>query len=220
MRKIILATMLSAVFAVPAFSQGISPLVEVIHANKKGHAEGTFQVVNQTIGPLATTLEVRGFALDESGHFVAQDLDTTKVHVKLDSMSARIPPQSSHAFTFTADCDGPCQFWILTFDGAAKHIENGVKIVTVIAETIYVTTDPLQKDDVSATWTDSKTLVLENHSAKMARATPNDVHYAAKTEPYPDFTMEPNARRVLTFENPPTKVEVKFEKFRIETSPQ
>jgi hypothetical protein len=213
MRKIIFFALLATLFATPAFSQGLSPLIQIIHANKKGHATGAFQVVNGTLSPMSTVLEVKGFSLDENGHSNIEDLDNTKIHVALDSMSARIAPQSNHTFTFTADCVGPCQFRILTFDGSAKHIDSGVQVKIVLAETIYVETDPLRQDEVTATWAGND-LVLQNHSTKMARAENNT---AGKIQ-LADFTLEPQSRRILHFDSPPQGVvTIRFEKFEIKS---
>lgn len=219
MRNLILMIFIFATMGATAKSQGLSPLIQVMHANKHGHASGTFQVVNGTLAPLATTLEVKGFVLDEAGHSQIADLPAN-VHVALDATSARIPPQSSHTFSFAVDCQGPCQFRVLTFDGSAKHTDGGMSVKTVIAETIYVEgPEPLKRDDVTASWMNPHTLVLTNHSPKMERATPNDVRTGGKTQPYADFTLEPLATRVVSFDSKPDSIVIHFEHFKIETTP-
>ena len=221
--KSALILLVLALFAPKAENQGISPLVQVIHANKKGHADGTFQSINGTTGPLAVTLEVKALVLDSDGYAKLVDVDKSKMHITLDSTAERLAPLSSHTFSFAADCEGPCQFLIITHSGAIQKVESGVAVRVALAETIYVEQpSPMQKTDVDVSWTNAHTLVLKNTSAKMARFSPNDIHYADKktTVPYPDFTLDPNATRVLHFDDAiPASVELHAERFEVKTTP-
>lgn len=222
MKKVILVLTAIIAATVSTSAQGISPLIQIIHANKKGHADGTFQATNGTASPMVVTTEVKAFSLDADGSAHLSDIDKSKMTVSLDAMSARVPPLSSHTFTFTVDCPTACQFLILTYDGSARKVENGISVKTVLAETVYVEQpSPMQKQDVTVSWTDAHTLVLKNTSGKMARFSPNDIHYADKrTSPYPDFSLLPHATRVLHFPDAaPVRVELHAEHFAINATP-
>lgn len=222
MRRVILILIATIAVTLSTSAQGLSPLVQILHQNKKGHAESTFQSINGTAAPMVVIAEIKALSLDVDGHGQLSEPDKSKMRVALDSMSARVPPLSSHTFSFTVDCEGPCSFLILTYSGGAKKVEEGVSMKVVLAETVYVEQpSPMQKEDVTVSWTDAHTLVLKNTSGKMARFSPNDIHYAdKKSVPYPDFTLLPNATRVLHFpDDAPARVELHAEKFAVNASP-
>jgi hypothetical protein len=203
-------------FATSAFSQGLSPLVSVLHADKHGHATGTLQAVNQTLMPIAVTLELKGFTLDETGHMTATELDTTKVRVALDSTSARVPPQSNHTFAVSVDVTEPAAFYILSCNGQARHQDNGVQVKTCVAETVYVVMEPLRKTDVTAAWTDAHTLLVTNTSEHAGRA---EYNTAGKAQ-LPDFTLMPHASRILHVDESTQGATLRFEKFTLKTAGQ
>jgi hypothetical protein len=73
-----------------AGAQTISPMVQ--EYGKK--ANGTFLLTNNTVQPLATTIEAYSFSVDKIGKHL-RALDST-AHVQLSETSARLAPKETH----------------------------------------------------------------------------------------------------------------------------
>jgi hypothetical protein len=86
-----------------AWAQTLSPMVG--EYGKK--ANGTFLLTNNTVVPLAVTIEAQSFSVDKMGKHL-RPLDST-THVQLSETSARLAPKEIHEVNFKIRCDVyPC----------------------------------------------------------------------------------------------------------------
>lgn len=103
MRRLAFALFVFTVCSLPAKSQQISPLVE--EYSKK--ARGTFLLTNNTVQPLAVTIEARSFSVDKAGKHL-RPLDST-THLQLSETSTRLAPKETHEVNYKIRCDAyPC----------------------------------------------------------------------------------------------------------------
>ena len=94
----------------PLAAQSISPPI----AEYQERARSSFQLINSGIFPLNVVLEVRGFRVTEQGEMQDPPLDTSRVHVKLSTMSFRIAPRGTYNGLYEAKADSsPAWFNIL-----------------------------------------------------------------------------------------------------------
>jgi hypothetical protein len=92
-----------------AGAQTISPIVQ--EYGKK--ANGTFLLTNNTVQPLAVTIEAYSFSVDKAGKHL-RPLDST-VHLKLSETSARLAPKETHEVDYKIRCDSyPCLVTLLS----------------------------------------------------------------------------------------------------------
>ena len=103
MQRIAIAILLLAASASMAGAQTISPLAQ--EYGKR--AAGTFLLTNNTVVPLAVTIEARSFSVDKVGKHL-RPLDST-AHVQLSETSARLAPKETHEVDYKIRCDVyPC----------------------------------------------------------------------------------------------------------------
>lgn len=201
--------------SLPAFSQGISPLVQVVHANKKGEAAGSFMVLNSGLHPLVTTLSVKPIGFSDAG---MEAVATNGGKLTVNASSIQTPPKSQSSIEFKASCPTSCAFLILTADSTQeKKTAEGLHVRMVLAETIYVEMQPIRKEEMKLTWTSPTTLLLENTGDGFDRPE-IDVRTAGKTTPLPYFPIMPRGKH--TIEVPPaSSVDLRFEKFSLKSQP-
>ena len=101
MKLAIMVLLLTA--AGSASAQTLSPIVQ--EYGKK--ANGSFLLQNNTVQPLAVTIEAYSFSVDAKGKHV-RPLDST-VEVKLSETSARLGPKETHEIDYAIRCQSfPC----------------------------------------------------------------------------------------------------------------
>jgi len=146
-RRASLALGALACLAIQALAaQSVSPPI----AEYQGRARSSFQLINSGIFPLNVVLEVRGFHVTEQGEVEDAPLDTGKVHVKLSTMSFRIPPRATYTVFYEATADSlPAWFNILSAMTGART-ENGLNVRILLPHVVYLNQrEALKKEQVA-----------------------------------------------------------------------
>lgn len=213
-KKILLMTVIALAGSFVS-AQGISPVVQVIHANKHGEANGSFAILNESIRPIVSLLSVRPVVFDETGRMTL-GAALTGAQLILNASSIKIPPKSQSNVDFKTVCPTSCAFLVLTGDTTEKKVESGLNVRLVLAETIYVESQAIRKDEIRLTRTSPTTLLVENLGDGFDRPDV-DVHADGKTMPMPSFPLMPHGKRIETV---PDKADVtlRFEKFTLKNS--
>lgn len=217
MRKAIIIGLLAMLSSVAQAQTGISPVLQVVHANKHGKASGTFSVSNGSLVPIVSVLEIHSFAIDAEGNVTVQPLAAGN-SVVLGSSSVRVPPQSSAVIDFHAVCPASCEFFIISSAAPETKTTQGIKVRIVIPETVYIATAPVQKSDITTKWTDSQTLVVTNTGAGFDRPA-LDAVLDGKSTVMPSVPLMPGATRIIHFKSVPSKVVLQGDHFKIQTAP-
>jgi len=125
-------------FVAPALhAQGIAPIItEYGH----GKANGSFTVTNNFLEPVSVVIQEFSFSVNPDSKSTILPLDP-RIHIELDSMSARIGAKQQHEFAYKVKCDTlPC--WG-TFNASISgaHVSNGVGLVMIVPHTFYICQD-------------------------------------------------------------------------------
>ncbi len=206
-------------------AQTVSPPI----AEYQERARSSFQLFNGTLFPLNAVLEVRGFHVTEQGEVVDSPLDTNRVHVKLSTMSFRIPPKGSYTVFYEAKADStPAWFNILSALSGART-ESGLNVRILLPHVVYLN----QKQALAKT---QVTIVdylldpsrgrlrvqLENGGPNLGRVLEGVASNGElKSEPGPGFPLFPHSRRwtELAWNNAtsPNRLTLRFAKFTLDT---
>ena len=208
-----------------AHAQSVSPPI----AEYREKARASFNVSNQSVFPLTVVLQVKGFVVDEEGELRDVPLDTARVHVKLSVLSFRLQPRQTYTVFYEASADS-APAWFNIWSGiTGARTDAGINVRIELPHVVYLNQRArLEQADVrlvSATHRpgDHKvTIELENVSPRLGRARSIAVSApGTKTVDGPTFPLFPNSKRrvVVPWEmaTPPTRVEVRFDGFRLET---
>lgn len=219
-----------ALAAAPLAAQSVSPpIVELPSARR---VSGSIQLTNESIFPLVTVLDVRGFSVDSLGTLRDVPIDTSRVKVKLSQLSARLVARQSLTVFYDIQKTDDAPLWLQVmsaFSGA--RASNGLALRIELPHVLYLYQKvPLVEADVEVVAfgldriAKKAVLVLENRSDKLARA--QEIQISApgqptqKVAPFPFF---PRARRVLIApwesETAPTLATVRFPGFTIASGP-
>ena len=118
-------------------AQGIAPIItEYGH----GKANGSFTVTNNFLQPVSVVIQEYSFSVNPDGKSKIRPLDPG-IHIKLDSMSAKIGAKQQHEFGYKVKCDTlPC--WG-TFNASISgaHVSNGLGLVMIVPHTFYICPD-------------------------------------------------------------------------------
>ena len=140
MRNAILILILSLGLVPAASAQGgVSPVIQNLHANKKGIATGSFRVLNRSLTDLAVTFQPRSLSWSRDGKMTnVRPLDNG-ISVQLSETSALVPIRSERAVSFKAICmSTPCYFDIFSVMRPVRKSGPGVSIAAAIGEGVYV----------------------------------------------------------------------------------
>ncbi len=155
-----------------AFAQTVRPVI----VQYNGVARGKIELINSSLKPLNVVLEPMSFRVTEDGNGSYEPLQEN-VHLKLSSMSFRIPPQQSHFVFYEAKPEKlPAWFVIYSVFVGTAH-PSGLNVQVELPHTVYVLQkQPLEKSDISVESVhylpnQSRVIVvLKNNSAKLGRA--------------------------------------------------
>ena len=219
----LLPVLIVASAAGSAAAQTIRPVVvEYVGAKVKAK----FELVNDTLYPLNVILEPKSFDVTETGEGVYRPLDPS-IHLKLSSMSLRIPPKQSRFIFFEARADSIPAWFVIpcTFAGLPKR--GGLDIQVELPHTVYMLQkDALPREDVrihTAVYSpaDKSILVeMENAGPRLGRALGVEVVAKGEKRIHSSFPLLPHANRQLLIPwdlvEPPEKLILKFQGFTIE----
>jgi len=228
-RRVNPAAALAALLLFPAprlTAQSVSPPI----AEYTQRARSSFRLTNGTLFPLNVVLEIRGFRVTEQGEVIDVPLDTSRVHVKLSTMSFRIPPRGNYTVFYEATADSlPTWFNILSALSGART-DEGLNVRILLPHVVYLNQKrPLRRDEVvirSFAYDEESHRVrveLENTGPSLGRAlkvTASDGH--AESAPAGGFPLFPFSHRWVEAgwepATPPTRLSVRFAKFTLDTT--
>lgn len=114
-----------------AGAQTMSPIVQ--ECGRK--CSGSFTVTNNTLVPMAVTIETYSSSFNSSGQ-AFRPLDPT-VHVSLSETSSRLSPREAHEFSYHVKCDQlPCTFSFLA-GMVVGRTEQGLQVRVILPHSIY-----------------------------------------------------------------------------------
>jgi len=206
----------------PASSQTVRPVI----AEYQEKTRARFDLVNDSLVLVNVVLEAKSFSLSEDGMPIFRPLDKN-IHLKLSTMSFRIPPLQTHYVFYEAFADHyPAWFVIYsTFAGMPK--QSGVDVQLELPHTVYLLQkQPLAKSDVQVGTaeyvpaTNQIRVELENKGDSFGRVLQVDIAGDHQKETQPGFPLLPHYRRRLEFpwksDEPPVKLKIRFGKFEID----
>lgn len=210
------------VFVTSAAAQTVRPVV----VEHKGKARSKFEVANDSVFPLNVVLEPKSFSVSEQGEVSFRPLDGS-IHLKLSSMSFRLPPKQSYFVFYQATSDQlPAWFTIYcTFAGLPR--QQGLNVQIDLPHTVYLLQkESLEKSHIQIPLAeyDEKAhrvrLEVENTGPCMGRAGSVKIRSGRENKTEAGFPLFPNSRRWLEIgweaEEPPQTVLLRFPRFEIE----
>jgi hypothetical protein len=216
---------LFVVLAAPsgALGQSVSPPI----VEHRGNAKSSFVLGNESIFPLTVQLTVKGFEVDSAGTLRDVPLDTSRVRVKLSTLSFRLQPRQRYTVFYEASADSlPAWFNIWSAVSGART-SSGLNLRIELPHVVYLNQkEKLAAADVQlhgAVWQPARQQLLvqlENTSGRIGRARQVVVETPAlpKAEG-PAFPLFPHGRRLVAVPwahtVAPTRVEVRFDGFRV-----
>src|SRR5262245_9010890 len=110
-----IAALVFVLCATPLHAQTIRPVIVEYVKNK---AQGRFELVNDGVTPLNVVLEPKSFDITEAGEPIYRPLDP-RIHLRLSTMSVRIPAKQSRFVFYEASCDSLPAWFVIpcTFSG-------------------------------------------------------------------------------------------------------
>jgi len=221
----IAALALLAALALPASPQA-QTIRPVLLEYTKNKAQGRFELVNDGVTPLNVVLEPKSFDITEAGEAIYRALDS-RIHLRLSTMSLRIPAKQSRFVFYEATCDSLPAWFVIpcTFSGFPP--QRGLEVRLELPHTVYlVQRDRLAREDVAirtAVFDGVKHVVkveLENVGPRLGRAVEADVASGRHHERQASFPMPPRARRWLAIpwneSRDPERVVIRFHGFSLE----
>jgi hypothetical protein len=207
--------------ALSSQAQTVRPVI----AEFQEKARARFELVNDSLIPLNVVLEPKSFSLSEDGLPSFRSLDKG-IHLKLSTMSFRIPPQQTYYVFYEATADQyPAWFVIYaTFAGLPK--QTGLNVQVELPHTVYLLQkQPLEEGDVKVQAAQYKpasrhvTIELENNGGRFGRVEQLEISGDHEKISIPGFPLMPHSRRKVQAEwkgdEPPQRVQVRFRHFRL-----
>jgi hypothetical protein len=217
---------LLCISAAPGGAQTVRPVI----AEFQEKARARFELVNNSLIPLSVVLEPKSFALSDDGLPSFRPLDK-EIHLKLSTMSFRIPPRQTYYIFYEATADRyPAWFVIYaTFSGLPQ--QSGLNVQVELPHTVYLLQkQPLEERDVQIRAAefipDSRqvTVELENSGDCYGRVEQVEIGGGRDKASHPGFPLMPHSRRKVQVEwkstQPPQRLLVRFKKFRLEKALQ
>jgi hypothetical protein len=211
-------------WAAPALAQTVRPVI--FEYGEK--ARGRFELVNDTLEPLNVVLDARSFTVSETGEMSYRPLDPS-IHLKLSSMSFRIPPQQSYLVFYEAWADkAPAWFVIYSnFTGYGFKTAEGMNIRLQLPHTVYLLPKQrVKKTDVAVRQAiygaASKRVVLrvENLGSEFGRCLAAEISSRRNKVTHNGFPVFPERQREIEVAwespEPPEKVILRFANFTLE----
>jgi hypothetical protein len=219
----LLAGVLVLAPASPARAQTLRPVVVEYFGTT---AKGKFELANDGLVPLNVVLEPKSFDVTETGDAIYRTLDP-RIHLRLSSMSARIPARQSRWVFFEAQTDSVPAWFVITatFSGMPKH--SGLDVLVELPHTVYlVQKELLRREDVrvaTAVYSEPEKWVLielENRGPRLGRATQIEATAKGERRAYPSFPLVPGGRRQILIPwdavRDPERVTVRFQGFTLD----
>lgn len=221
MPKTLQLVLLAALAIAPmtARCQTISPVI----SEYQGHADGSFQIRNDTLQPFTVVLKPMSFSVDSNGEPIYRPLDAD-VHLDLSAKSFRVAPRRQYTVFYKAN-GAHTPAWFTIYASVISNARAGsMNIVLDLPHTVYLLDreTPSIDDIVFRPGEKAKhehvvSVVVENKSPEFTRVTEVEVSSPTEKQTYPGFAFFPGQSRVLrldwTKQDPPKNIELHFKKF-------
>ncbi len=208
----------------PLGAQTVRPAV----IEYSGQARGKFDLVNETLFPLTVVLEARGFHVESNGELIEEQLDTTRMQVKLSAMSFRIPPREAYTVFYEATAKSFPAWFLVSSVLSGARTQTGLNVRIELPHVVYMLqAEALRRADVTVrsfefdSATKRVRVELENTGASLGRVLSSEVSVNGK-KPIPGgaFPLFPHSHRSLeipwTDEGTPEKLVLRFANFTVE----
>jgi hypothetical protein len=220
-RAVLLALGISAA----AGAQSVDPPIAVLDG---AHVRGSVVISNPTIFPFSWVLEPKQFTVACGGDVAFAEIDTSRIHLRLSSMSGRLAAKQRATIFYEVTVDSIPSWFAIVVGFYANKPEKGLNVKMEIPHIVYLMQrEKVRAADVAITSaqfdsTDKRLRIrLENHSGKLTRVTELlGVTASGKEYSIDACPLFPNAAREFTFTwpdaSPPVKVIARFAGFSID----
>ena len=214
--------------AMAVSAQVVRPVI-VEHKGKV--FRGKIELVNDSVVPMSVVVEPKSFQVSEEGEITFQPLDED-LQVKLSAMGARIPPKQTQYVFYEVKAENLPAWLVIYSTFALRPPELGIGVQIQLPHVVYLNQEEvLQEEDIQVMVPgfDSRagrlSMVVQNNSPRLGRLQEVTLSNDKQKEVYGGFPMFPEYERHIDLpwkpEQPPTKIVLRFEKFRVEqTVPQ
>ncbi len=202
-------------------AQKITPSI-TIH---KGKVKTRFELTNKTLVPANVIIEAQSFSFTEDGNPLFRPLDDT-IHLKLASMSLRIPPRQSRFVFYEVEADQYPAWFIIYSTFGRKPDQETLNLQFRIGHTVYLMQkDPLVKADVEIIQAEFQpeesqvVVAIRNNSPRLGRVLDAEIKLGGKNKKLGNFPLFPDYTRRFTIPwecaSGSGQVRIKFKKFEL-----
>src|SRR5258708_4300030 len=136
----------------PLSAQTVRPLIDENIVKAPGDkASGKIEYVNDSLDSLTVMMDIKSYTVSDLGVLSYRPLDGD-IHVKLSTMSFRIPPKQSFLVFYESSADKLPSWFVVyaTFSGFQARSQYGFKIQIKLPHTVYLLPkQQLQKNDLT-----------------------------------------------------------------------
>jgi hypothetical protein len=207
-----------------ATSQTVSPsIVQMV-----GRARTSLVISNDGLYPLAAILELRGFSVDSVGNIQFTQLDTSRIHVALSAMSARLGAKQRITVFYDASATQLPAWFAIVVGFSAGRPQPGLNVRMEVPQFVYlVQPAKLEPGDVAVrraeydSTTRHVSVVVANTSGKYGRALQVSLATArGRPRVFDACPIFPHSQRwfdvLWTHADIPVRVALRFDGFAIE----
>lgn len=206
-----------------ARGQTISP---VIAEYRGAHAQGTFQIRNDTRSPFTVVLRPMSFSVDSKGQAKYRPLDST-ISLQLSANSFRVPPHRQFTVYYRVRVTHIPAWFTIYAAIVPRTRPRGLNLVIELPHTVYLLNKKslslndvlFQNADMNPA-TDQVSAVVQNTSGKFGRVNEIEVSSNSAKQIYAGFPLFPGQQRVIHLrwskKGNPRKIQLKFSKFRLD----
>jgi len=212
----------------PASAQVVRPVI-VEHKGKV--FRGKIELVNDGVVPMSVVVEPKSFQVSQEGEITFQPLEED-LQVKLSSMGARIPPKQTQYVFYEVKAETLPAWFVIYSTFALRPPDLGIGVQIQLPHVVYLNQEESlgeQDIQVNVPGFDARagklSMVVQNSSPRLGRLQEVTLSNDKEKKVYGGFPMFPEYERHIDLpwkpEQPPTKIVLRFEKFRVEqTVPQ
>jgi hypothetical protein len=222
-RGILLCALLTLLTATPTAAQTLRPVVVEYKGNR---VRAKFELVNEGLRPLNVILEPKSFDVTEAGEAIYRPLDPS-IHLKLSSMSVRIPPRQTHIIFFEVQAESLPAWFVIPCTFAGMPRRSGLEIQVELPHTVYLLQkEPITREDVwirRADYQQTEKCVLVdivNRGQRLGRVLGAEVTAKGHRQTSASFPLLPRRSRQIQVPwdspQPPEKLILRFQGFTIE----
>lgn len=155
-----------------AIAQSIDPPLAIY----EGRARSSVTIENPTLFPLAYVIELRQFTVACNGDLTFMPLDSSKIHVRLSSMSGRLGAKQKTRVFYEASADSVPAWFSIVVAFMPARAAAGLSIRLELPHTVYLMQRArVLADDVTVSTpvydsvTKTVRVHVENHSSRLTR---------------------------------------------------